>query len=47
MTLLLIIATLGLAVFWRQAAVALGVGLLVLLALGIVKVAELMQLTGH
>lgn len=46
MTLLVILTVLGLAVFWRQAAAALGAGLVVLLVLGIVKVAEFLEMMG-
>lgn len=46
MTLFLILVTLGVAVFWRQVAAALGAGLVVLLLLGILKLAELLPMVG-
>jgi hypothetical protein len=46
MTLFLVLAVLALAVFWREAAALLGISLLILLALGLAKVAELLHMGG-
>jgi hypothetical protein len=46
MTLFLVLTVLALAAFWRQVAALLGVSLLILLALGVAKVAELLHMGG-
>lgn len=46
MTLFLVLAVLAVAAFWRQVAALLAAGLIVVVVLGLVKVAELLQTAG-